>query len=75
LAGGGFVFLEDDMTKEQQRQYSEPELLRDILIRVLSGLKVKLDCGHHATLFHPLGNDITIINGKKPKIICSLCGH
>jgi hypothetical protein len=21
------------------------------------------------------GNDITILNGKKPKIICSLCGH
>ena len=25
--------------------------------------------------FTHLGNDITIINGKKPKIICSLCGH
>jgi hypothetical protein len=63
------------MTKEQEREYCEPELLRDILIRVLSGMKVRLDCGHHVTLFHPLGNDITILNGKKPRIICSLCGY
>jgi hypothetical protein len=66
---------EEGMTKEQERQYCEPELLRDILIRVLSGMKFRLDCGHHATLFHRLGNDITVINGKEPKIICSLCGH
>jgi hypothetical protein len=63
------------MTKEEKSRYSEPEALRDIFKRVLSGRKFRLDCGHHATLFHPLGNDITILNGKKPKIICSLCGH
>ena len=66
---------EEGMTKEEKSHYSEPELLREILIRVLSGMKVRLDCGHHATLFHPLGNDITILNGKEPRIICSLCGH
>jgi hypothetical protein len=49
------------MTKDQEKEYCEPELLRDILIRVLSGMKVRLDCGHHATLLHPLGNDITTI--------------
>ena len=74
-AHGGFVFLEDDMTKEQERQYSEPELLRDILLRVLGGKRFLLDCGHRVSLFHHLGNDITILNGKEPKIICSLCGH
>ena len=37
-------------------------------------MKVPLECGHHAARF-PLGNDITIMNGKEPKIICSLCGH
>ena len=64
------------MTKEEKSRYSEPEALRDILKRVLSGRKFLLDCGHHVTLrFHNLGNDITIINGKEPKIICSLCGH
>jgi hypothetical protein len=63
------------MTKEEKSRYSEPEALRDILKRVLSGRKFMLDCGHHTTLFHHLGNDITILNGKDPKIICSLCGH
>jgi hypothetical protein len=69
------VFLEDDMTKEQAWKYEDPEMLRDILKRVLAGRKFMLDCGHHTTLFHHLGNDITILNGKEPKIICSLCGH
>ena len=64
------------MTKEEKSRYSEPEALRDILKRVLSGRKFLLDCGHHVTLFRiNLGNDITILNGKEPKIICSLCGH
>ena len=69
------MFLEDDMTKEQARKYEDPEMLRDILKRVLSGRKFMLDCGHHVSLFHNLENDITIINGKEFKIICSLCGH
>ena len=63
------------MTKEQKRQYSEPESLKEILKRVLSGRKFMLDCGHHVSLFHNLGNDVTILNGKEPKIIRSLCGH
>jgi hypothetical protein len=63
------------MTKEQERRYSEPELLRDILKRTLAGKQFKLDCGHHVTFSHNLGNDITVINGKELKIICSLCGH
>ena len=63
------------MTKEEKEKYHEPELLREILKRTLFGLKVKLDCGHFCTIGHHLGNDITIINGKEPKIICSLCGH
>ena len=66
---------EEGMTKEEKSRYSEPEALRDILIRVLSGRKFMLDCGYRVSLFHNLGNDITILNGKEPKIICSLCGH
>jgi hypothetical protein len=69
------VFLEDDMTKEQERRYSEPELLKDILERVLKGQKFRLECGHHVSFGSNLGNDITVINGKEFKIICSLCGH
>ena len=63
------------MTKEEKSRYSEPEALRDILKRVLSGRKFLLDCGHHVSFGTNLGNDITVINGKEPKIICSLCGH
>ena len=36
------------MTNGQRRQYSEPELLKDILERVLKGKKFKLECGHYA---------------------------
>lgn len=63
------------MTKEEKLRYSEPEALRDILKGVLSGRKFRLDCGHYVSFGHFLGNDITIINGREPKIICSLCGH
>lgn len=35
--------------------------------------KYRLDCGHHVTLGHNLGNDIAILNGKELRIICTLC--
>jgi hypothetical protein len=63
------------MTKEQKKTYQEPELLREILDKALKGKKFALDCGHHVTIGHHLGNDITIYNGKKLKIICSQCGY
>ncbi len=63
------------MNKEEKSRYSEPEALRDILKRLLSGRKFRLDCGQYVSFGHFLGSDITILNGKEPKIICSLCGH
>ena len=63
------------MTNEQKRKYSEPELLKDILERVLKGKKFRLECGHYVSFGHFLGNDITIRNGKEFKIICSQCGY
>jgi len=63
------------MTKEEKERYDGPELLRDILQRTLAGKKFRLDCGHYVSFGHFLGNDITILNGKEFKIICSLCGH
>ena len=63
------------MTKEQKKAYQEPEALREILRRTLEGKKFTLDCGHHVTFNHALGNDITIRNGKHLKIICSQCGY
>lgn len=59
------------MTEEQKPKYHEPELLRDILKRVLYGKKFRLECGHYVTWGHHLGNDVTIYNGKELKIVCS----
>ncbi len=64
------------MTKQQREQYQEPEVLKDILMRTLHGMKFRLDCGHHVSFFHFLGQDITIYNGNKDiKIICSQCSY
>jgi hypothetical protein len=57
-----------------KEKYKDTKELRKILSR-LNGMKFKLDCGHRVTFGYHLGNDITIINGKEPKIICSLCGY
>ena len=62
------------MTKEEKAHYEDTDALRQIL-RQLKGRKFRLDCGHHVTFCHFLGNDITIRNGKEPKITCSLCGY
>lgn len=62
------------MTKKEQQLYQETDGLRDI-IKKLEGMKFRLDCGHHVTFGFFLGNDITIRNGKKPRIICSECGY
>lgn len=62
------------MTSDQKQAYKEPQVLRDVLQRTLAGLKFRLDCGHHVTFLEVLGNDVTIRNGKKLKIICAQCG-
>ena len=63
------------MTKEQEKEYQDTDILREILLDTLQGMKFRLDCGHHVTFGHYLGNDITIYNGKAFKIICSQCGY
>jgi hypothetical protein len=62
------------MTKEQKAIYQDTDKLRDLLKR-LNGKKFRLDCNHHITWHHPLGNDITIYNGNRIKMICSQCGY
>ena len=62
------------MTKVQKEQYEDTDTLRKI-IEELNGRKFRLDCGHHITFGHSLGNDITVRNGKTIKIICSQCGY
>jgi len=63
------------MTKKQRTLYHGTDELRDILEKALKGKKYQLDCGHLLTWHTYLGNDITIYNGKKLKIICSQCGY
>ena len=63
------------MTREQEAEYEPPERLKEILKEALSGKKFRLDCGHHVSFWHFLGNDVTIRNGKKFKVICSQCGY
>ena len=62
------------MTKTKKALYEDTEALRNEIKR-LAGKKYRLDCGHHVTLCHFLGNNIIIYNGKDPKIICSECGY
>ncbi len=63
------------MTKAQETLYHGTDELRNILKQALEGKKFVLDCGHHITFHHSLGNDITIYNGRELKIICSQCGY
>ena len=62
------------MTQAEKAKYRETDELRELL-SVLKGRKFKLDCGHHVTFGHSLGNHITIRNGRKPYITCSECSH
>ena len=62
------------MTEQEKKLYENTEVLKQI-IKDLKGRKFRLDCGHHVTFGYWLGNDITIMNGKEPKIICSQCGY
>lgn len=59
----------------QKKEYESAETLRALLSEVLRGRKFELDCGHRVTFGHNLGNDITIYNGNRPKVICSLCSY
>ena len=56
-------------TDDPNSAYQDIEKLK-VLIK--NG-KYLLDCGHHVTLNHNLGNNIAILNGKELRIICTLC--
>lgn len=63
------------MTKEQEGLYQDADELKEILIKALKGRRFKLECGHHITFGHHLGNDLTLYNGKVFTVICSQCGY
>ena len=62
------------MTKQEKKAYRPTKDLRE-LFDILDREKFVLDCGHHVTFNEVLGNDVTIRNGKKLRIICSECGY
>jgi len=62
------------MTKKQRKEYRPADELRQILTE-LDKEKFHLDCGHRITFGEVLGNDLTIRNGKKLRIICAQCGY
>ena len=62
------------MTNEEKEKYESTERLQEI-IKTLKGRKFKLDCGHHVTFGHNLGNDVMVYNDSDIKIICSLCSY
>lgn len=62
------------MTRREKLRYRPTTELREVFIK-LYGQKFVLDCGHHVTFGHFLGNDIVITAGKHPEIHCSLCWY
>lgn len=60
------------MRKEQKQAYEDTEVLRQVF-KNLVNRKFRLDCGHHVTFGHWLGNDVAVRNGKDPKITCLEC--
>jgi len=36
------------MTKEQEKEYQNVEVLKEILSKTVAGKKFRLDCGHYA---------------------------
>jgi len=59
----------DRIEEDLNHGYEDCEKLKTLI----RGGKYRLDCGHHVTLNHNLGNNIAIINGKDLQIICTLC--
>jgi hypothetical protein len=74
---GAFGVYEEEkttMTQDEKNRYESVEVLREYL-QALKGRKFRLDCGHHLTMGHFLGNNIMVYNGIRLKIICSLCSY
>jgi hypothetical protein len=62
------------MTQDEKAKYQSADELREIFVKI-KGKKFRLDCGHHVTIGHNLGNNLIIYNNKKPTIICTCCGY
>ncbi len=62
------------MCVKKNEAYESTDELKKI-IKSLKGRKFILDCGHKVTFGYWLGNNITVSNGKNPKIICTQCSY
>lgn len=51
-------------------------LTTEDLARLITGLKLKLDCGHHCTVGHSLANTLIIYSsGGRIETKCHNCGY
>ena len=53
------------------------EITTEDLESILAGTKIKLDCGHYATVGHSFANTIIIVSvgGGKIETYCHNCGY
>ena len=68
-----FFYLKGDIMKKPP-----PVILTtEDLARLISGIKVKLDCGHHCTIGHQFANTLIIhsLGGGKIETKCHDCGY
>ena len=57
---------------------SPPEIqTTEYLAKLLAGIKLKLDCGHHCTIGHNLSNTLIIYShgGGRIETKCQNCGY
>ena len=59
---------------KQKKEIKDVSVLENIF-KELKGQKFRLSCGHCVTIGHNFGNNIIVLNGKDPKIICTDCGY
>lgn len=62
------------MSDNRNEIYEKADELKRI-IKSLNGRKFMLDCGHRVTFGNWLGNSVTIINRKEPRVICTECSY
>lgn len=65
-----------------QNQKNPKQLSKEIFTTkdlqfLLSGMKLELDCGHHATIGHNFSNTVIILSegGGRIKTLCHNCGY
>jgi hypothetical protein len=65
------------MTTKLRNKTPPVILTTEDLSKILAGLKIKLDCGHHCTIGHSLANTLIIHShgGGRITTECHNCGY